>query len=275
MQRRHSLVGSDSVEPRAAHGRRGEGRCRSCLQERSVAPDAQAVESILAGIWPSARHLLATRQDATADIRLSRTSELSRAPARRSPRRARRATSSRRPPRRACAPAIASRVSRSPQTTTYGIFCSSASRIRLPSVSSRSSASTRTPASRSAPTSSSAASRCGSADRQDAHLHRRQPRRERAGVVLDQDPHESLERAEQRAVDDVRRVLDVVGAHVGEPELLRHLRVELDRPHLPRPAERRRSCGGRSSARRTPPRPRRRSTRCSSPLEGRAERRPP
>ena len=31
MQRRHSLVGSDSVEPRAARGRRGEGRCRSCF----------------------------------------------------------------------------------------------------------------------------------------------------------------------------------------------------------------------------------------------------
>src|SRR6187551_2703928 len=46
MQRRHSLVGSDSVEPRAARGRRGEGRCRSCLQasegsrESSVCPRA-------------------------------------------------------------------------------------------------------------------------------------------------------------------------------------------------------------------------------------------
>ena len=50
-------------------------------------------------------------------------------------------------------------------------------------------------------------------------------------------PDEPLERAEQRAVDDVRRVLVVVGAHVGEAEPLRHLRVELDRPHLPRPAE--------------------------------------
>src|SRR6187551_3087464 len=37
MQRRHSLVGTDSVEPRTALGRRGEGRCRSCLQEMSVA----------------------------------------------------------------------------------------------------------------------------------------------------------------------------------------------------------------------------------------------
>ena len=38
-------------------------------------------------------------------------------------------------------------------------------------------------------------------------------------------------------MDDVRRVLEVVGAHVGEAELLRHLRVELDRPHLPRAAQ--------------------------------------
>ena len=48
------------------------------------------------------------------------------------------------------------------------------------------------------------------ADRQHAHLHGRQPERERAGVVLDQDPDEPLERAEQRAVDDERRVLVVV-----------------------------------------------------------------
>ena len=39
-------------------------------------------------------------------------------------------------------------------------------------------------------------------DREHAHLHRREPDRERAGVVLDQDADEALERAEQRAVDD-------------------------------------------------------------------------
>ena len=42
------------------------------------------------------------------------------------------------------------------------------------------------------------------ADRDDAHLHGREPEREGAAVVLDQDPDEALERAEQRAVDDAR-----------------------------------------------------------------------
>ena len=47
----------------------------------------------------------------------------------------------------------------------------------------------------------------------------------------------SSEPSRARWIDD-RRVLGVVGAHVGEAEALRHLRVELDRPHLPRAAER-------------------------------------
>ena len=37
MQRRHSLVGTDSVEPRAARGRRGEGEAASALQARNIA----------------------------------------------------------------------------------------------------------------------------------------------------------------------------------------------------------------------------------------------
>ena len=36
--------------------------------------------------------------------------------------------------------------------------------------------------------------------------------------MLDQDPDEALQRAEQRAVDHVRRVLGVVGADIGEAE---------------------------------------------------------
>ena len=75
-------------------------------------------------------------------------------------------------------------------------------------------------------------------DREDPHLHRREPERERAGEVLDQDPDEALERADQRAVDHHRRVLGVVGALVAEPEALRHLEVELDRPDLPGAVER-------------------------------------
>src|SRR5579862_2741642 len=75
-------------------------------------------------------------------------------------------------------------------------------------------------------------------DGQDAELQRREPEGEGAGVVLGEDADETLERAEQRAVHDDRGVLPVVGAHVREPEALRHLVVELDRPHLPRAAER-------------------------------------
>src|SRR5579864_5423968 len=75
------------------------------------------------------------------------------------------------------------------------------------------------------------------ADREDADLHRREPEGEGAREVLDQDPDEALERSVEGAVDDEDRVLGVVGPHIGEPETLRHLAVELDRPELPRPAE--------------------------------------
>ena len=75
-------------------------------------------------------------------------------------------------------------------------------------------------------------------DRQHRHLHRREPQRERAGVVLDEDGEEPLDRAEQRAVDHDRPVPLVVGADVLDVEALRHLEVELDRRHLPRAADR-------------------------------------
>ncbi len=221
--------------------------------------------------------LLAGRREPSSrgcptDVGIGPVTGLSQAPARRSRRRARRATSSRRPRRRAAA-RPSPRASRGrPRRRRTGSSASSASRIRLPSVSSRSSASARTPASRSAPSELVDRLAMRLRDRQHAHLDRREPDRERAGVVLDQDPHESLQRAEQRAVDDVGRVLDVVRAHVREPELLRHLRVELDRPHLPRAGRGRRACGGRSSARRTRPLPRRRSTRCSRRSSADAER---
>src|SRR6478752_4983958 len=52
------------------------------------------------------------------------------------------------------------------------------------------------------------------AHREHAEMDRCEPERERAGVVLDQDSHEALERPEQRAMDDVREVLLVVAAHV-------------------------------------------------------------
>ena len=75
------------------------------------------------------------------------------------------------------------------------------------------------------------------ADWDHPRLHRRDPERERAGVVLDEDPDEALERAEKGPVDDEDAVLPVVCSHVREPEPRRHLGVELDGPDLPTPAE--------------------------------------
>ena len=76
------------------------------------------------------------------------------------------------------------------------------------------------------------------ADREHPHLHGREPERERAAEVLDDDPDEPLERAEERPVDDEHGMLAVVRAHVREPEPRRHLGVELDRAELPRAVER-------------------------------------
>ncbi len=74
-------------------------------------------------------------------------------------------------------------------------------------------------------------------DRQDRRLHRRQPRGERAGVVLGEDGEEALDGPEQRAVDHDRPVALVVGADVLQLEALRELEVELDRRHLPGAAD--------------------------------------
>ena len=75
-------------------------------------------------------------------------------------------------------------------------------------------------------------------DRDHPHLLRREPDRERAGEVLDQDRHEALERAAHGAVDDHRPVLGVVLADVDEVEPLRRGVVELDGAQLPLPADR-------------------------------------
>ena len=75
-------------------------------------------------------------------------------------------------------------------------------------------------------------------DRQHRDLHRREPRRERTRVVLDENREEPLDRPEQRAVDHDRLVALVVGADVLHLEALRHLEVDLDRRHLPRAADR-------------------------------------
>src|SRR5204863_152804 len=74
-------------------------------------------------------------------------------------------------------------------------------------------------------------------DRQHDRLHRRQPHRELAGVVLDEDPDEAFEGAEERPVDHHGPVLGVVGAGVVQLEAIRHLVVELDGPELPRASD--------------------------------------
>ena len=85
----------------------------------------------------------------------------------------------------------------------YGTFCRCALRIFFCIRSSVASTSTRMPRSRScAATLQVVDVRVG--DRDADHLDRRQPRRERARVVLDQDPEEPLDRAEQRPVDHDR-----------------------------------------------------------------------
>ncbi len=77
----------------------------------------------------------------------------------------------------------------------------------------------------------------GIGHRDDADLLGAQPRRQRAGVVLNEHGHEALDRAEQRPVDHDRLVALVVGADVLQPEALRQLEVELHRRHLPGAAD--------------------------------------
>jgi hypothetical protein len=64
--------------------------------------------------------------------------------------------------------------------------------------------------------------------RQHPGLHGRHPRREGAGVVLDEDAEEPLHRPEQGAVDHDRLVAGVVGPGVLETEPLRLLEVALE-----------------------------------------------
>ena len=75
-------------------------------------------------------------------------------------------------------------------------------------------------------------------DRQHLDLHRRQPRRERPGVVLEQHAEEPFDRTEQRPVQHDRPVAGVVGADVLEVEPLGVVEVGLDRRQLPRTSDR-------------------------------------
>src|SRR5207245_1852144 len=71
------------------------------------------------------------------------------------------------------------------------------------------------------------------ADREHAHLLGREPQRERAREVLDEEAAEPLQRAVDRAVDHHGPVRPVVRARVLELKPLRQLVVELDGGALP------------------------------------------
>ena len=67
----------------------------------------------------------------------------------------------------------------------------------------------------------------------DDGLHRRQPEREIAGEMLDQDADEALHRAADRAMHHDRRLLGAVGVDVERAEALRQVEVDLRGAALP------------------------------------------
>ena len=71
------------------------------------------------------------------------------------------------------------------------------------------------------------------ADRNHHRLHRRQPDRKRAGIVLDQHAEEALDRSIQRAVHHHRLLARSVFGDVFQAEALRQIEIELHRGELP------------------------------------------
>ena len=128
-------------------------------------------------------------------------------------------------------------TSLSPITIVYGIFWSDASRIFAFIIALPSSNDTRTPCAASRAIDRARVIVDAIGDGHDRDLDRREPHRERAGEVLDQDRDEPLERAVDRAVDHDRAVVLAVLADVGEVEALGRGVVELDRAELPLAAD--------------------------------------
>ena len=89
------------------------------------------------------------------------------------------------------------------------------------------------------------------ADREDAHLFRREPEREIAGVMLDQEADETLVRAERRAMNAERRLLGVVAVFVSEIETARLREIDLVGGDGEFAADRRSRPARRSSVRKT------------------------
>src|SRR5208282_2263228 len=76
------------------------------------------------------------------------------------------------------------------------------------------------------------------ADGDHRHLHRREPYRERARVVLNEHAEETLDRSVESAVHHDRLLAGAVFGNVFEAEALRQVEVELHRRQLPQAADR-------------------------------------
>src|SRR5207237_2441703 len=74
-------------------------------------------------------------------------------------------------------------------------------------------------------------------DRDEVALHWRKPEREFSGVVLDEDPEETLDRSEECAVDHDRPVSRAVAIDVLEAKSLGQQEVHLHGRHLPGTAD--------------------------------------
>ena len=146
----------------------------------------------------------------------------------------------------------ASAASRGPITARYGTRRAARSRIRAPSEPRwrrpAPAGPPRRPTGRRPPPRG-----LGSADRQDGHLHRGVPGRERAAVLLDQVREQPLHAADDAAVHHHRPVLAAVRADVRQVELLRLVEVDLDGGQGRLPAGGVRRSARRSSGRRTRP----------------------
>ena len=70
-------------------------------------------------------------------------------------------------------------------------------------------------------------------DRQNGRLHRREPHRKRARIVLDQNAEESLDRSEQRAMHHHRTMLLAVFGDVFQLKPARQSEIELHGGKLP------------------------------------------
>ena len=206
-------------ELRPCGSARPPGR-RLGLAPTSYAHDGHRVQSRLL-VQPQLGHPLAGDAGASS-LHCRAEAARQRGPGRRSASRGRRSTSGRDRRRRGSEPTPRrASCSRSPTTTMYGSLATSASWIFLPTEPERPSALHRTPAARQRPATSEAYSRCRSETGRTTAWVGASQTGKRPGVVLDQDADEALHRAEQRPVDDHRRVLGVVGALIGEIESVR------------------------------------------------------